>query len=510
MRRAAGAAAVLVLAGLSFFGASCSRPPDGSKVASSPTENSSEDTGKEAKWEIADVPHPSDVVTAPWLGDLTGMIERRVIRVLTVHSAGQFYLQGGQERGITKEFARRFEKFINKQYGNKKTRVYIALIPVARDELILGLNSGRGDLVMASLSITPEREQLVDFSAPVTRPLNEILVTGPSAPALASIDDLAGETVYVRKSSSYRESLQELNEKLQAAGRKPVELEYVDESLEDDDLIEMVNSGLLPWAVVDDYKLQMWEGVFTELRAREDIVLRSGGRIAWAFRKNSPELAKAVNTFLKSNRQGTLVGNVLIKRYVTEFDWAQNALSSEDYARFEGLLDVFRKYGQMYEIDHMLLAAQGYQESRLQQSARSAAGAVGIMQILPTTAADPNIGITGIEKPDANIHAGTKYLAFLRNRYFSDPDIDPVNQTLMSLAAYNAGPRRMINLRNKAAKLGYNPNIWFDNVELVAASDVGQEPVQYVARIFKYYLAYRYAMRTLERREAAREEAGIE
>ena len=453
--------------------------------------------------------HLTEEVFEPWTGDLDGMVQRRVIRVLTVYSPGHFYLEQGQPKGMNKEYARGLEKFINQRLPRKHPRVHVATIPVARNELIPALLSGRGDLVMAGLSITEERKQLLDFSIPVSKPINEILITGPSAPALESIDELAGKTVFVRHSSSYRESLEELNKVFFQADKKPVDIELIDESLEDEDLIEMVNSGLLPWAIVDDYKPRMWQDVFSNVQPRSDIVLRSGGLIAWAFRKESPELAATVNEFLKNNRQGTMIGNVLIKRYITDFDWAKNALSAEDFMRFEGLANLFRKYGDKFSIDYLLAAAQGYQESRLDQSARSGAGAVGVMQLLPSTARDPNINVADIHEVENNIHAGMKYLDFLRGRYFSDPDIDRLNQTLMALAAYNAGPSRMINLRNKAKKLGYDPNIWFDNVELVAATDVGQEPVRYVANIFKYYIAYLYSIKAMEQRNAAREEAGI-
>lgn len=452
----------------------------------------------------------TDEFLQPTLGDLDAMEQKRLIRVLTVYSVGHYYLDQGQAKGFIPEIVRLFEKFINKKAARNKIKIHLVTIPVARDKLIPALLEGRGDLIMASLSITPERQEIMDFSIPVSKPVSEILVTGPEAPGLDSIEDLAGQEIYVRQSSSYRESLDELNAGFVEAGRKPIRIETIAETLEDDDLIEMVNAGLLPWAIVDDYKLQMWKDVFSDVRARPDIVFREEGEIAWAFRKNSPLLAAAVNEFLKDNKEGTLVGNTLINRYVVDFDWSKNALSRADYDRFEKLLETFRKYGEDYEIDYLLAAAQGYQESRLDQSARSAAGAVGIMQILPSTAADPNVSVNDIHLAENNINAGMKYLDFLRSRYFSDPEINHFNQTLMALAAYNAGPARMINLRAKAEKKGYDPNVWFDNVELVAASDVGREPVQYVANIYKYYIAYSNAIRNLAARDAARQEVGIE
>ncbi len=446
----------------------------------------------------------------PWTGDLDAMEERRVIRMLTVYGVGRYYLDGAQEKGLVKEAARLLEKFVNQRLKRRNILVQVVVIPVARDRLIPALLEGRGDIVVASLSITPEREEIVDFTIPSSKPLSEILVTGPAAPALDSIDGLSGQTVYVRHSSSYRESLEALNRRFEQAGMAPVVIAPASELLEDDDLVEMVNSGMLPWAVVDDYKMVLWKDAFENLVPREDIVFREGGRIAWAIRKQSPGLQQLLDDFLRKNREGTLIGNTLKNRWLRDFDWAGNALAQEDFERFNNLRPLFEKYGDMYGIDPLLVAAQGYQESKLDQRARSAAGAIGVMQMLPATARDTNVGIPDIHTADANIHAGVKYLDFLRDRYFDTLDDDDINKTLLALATYNVGPRRMINLRNRAGKLGYNPDVWFGNVEVVAAKQVGGEPVRYVANIYKYYLSYRLSQHQVLLHREARERVGIE
>ncbi|MEM1112181.1 MAG: transporter substrate-binding domain-containing protein [Pseudomonadota bacterium] len=445
----------------------------------------------------------------PWTGDLEGMEERRAIRVLTVYSVGRYYLDEAQEKGLVYEMFKEYEKYLNDQLGKKHLKVYVVFIPVARDELIPALLEGRGDVVAASLSITPERLQDIDFTRPTSKSVSEVLVTGPSAPALASITDLSGKTLFVRQSSSYRESVEELNRAFAEQGKAAVAIEPLSELLEDDDLIEMVNSGMLPWAIVDDYKTQLWDGVFNDITIRDDIVFREGGQIAWGIRKESPQFKASLDNFLKSHRQGTLFGNILINRYIRDFDWAANALADDDYGRLEELADVFRNYGEQYGIDYLMVAAQGYQESRLRQDARSAAGAVGVMQLLPSTARDPNVGISDISTVEPNIHAGVRYLDFLRERYFSDPEISDRDRTLLALAAYNAGPSRMIKMRREAENAGYDPNVWFDNVEVIAAKRIGRETVQYVANIYKYYLAYRLVAEQKLEREIARAEAGI-
>ena len=443
------------------------------------------------------------------LGDLDMMEEARVIRLLTVYGPGRYYLDGPNAEGIVAEMATLFEEFINKRLGTKTLKVNVVVIPVARDQLIPALLAGKGDLVSAGLTITEERGKEVDFSIPSSKPMSEILVTGPSAPPLESIEGLSGQTLYLRESSSYRESAEALNERLLAAGRAPVKIHYMSELLEDDDLIEMVNGGLLPWAIVDEYKPQLWEGVFNDIVVRDDIVFREGGRLAWAMRKDSPLLKQAVDEFLKNNREGTLIGNILRNRYIRDFDWAANALKDEDYDRFRQLESIFKQYGEQYGVDYLLAAAQGYQESRLDQSVRSHAGAIGVMQLLPTTAADPKVGIEDIDRVESNIHAGIKYLDYLRSRYFDDPAISRLDKTLLALAAYNAGPSRMINLRADAEAAGYDPNVWFDNVEVIAAQEIGRETVQYVSNIFKYYLSYRMVATQELNRLEAREEAGI-
>ncbi len=446
----------------------------------------------------------------PWTGDLDGMAERRVIRILTIYASGTYFLDGPEERGITYEFFKMFEKELNESLDRGHLKVHVLFVPVLRDMLLPMLVKGRGDIAAASLTITPEREQLVDFSNPVAKNVSEILVTGPSAPSIESLDDLGGQVVMVRQSSSYRESLELLNERLSREGKPLVELHDASELMEDSDLLEMVNSGMIPWVVVDSYKAKLWADVFTSLIVRDDLVLRSGGKVGMAIRKNNPQLMAFMNEFVKTHKQGTLLGNILMKRYMNSTDWTKNALAQVDYQRFLDLEALFDNYGRQYGFDYLMVAAQGYQESRLDQKAKSSAGAIGIMQLLPSTAADPNVGISDISTAESNIHAGVKYLDFIRKRYFSDPTMDLQNQTLFALAAYNAGPARVRGLRAKAADMGLDPNIWFSNVEVVAAKEIGRETVQYVANIYKYYLAYSLSTLNMTARANERAAHGLE
>lgn len=426
-----------------------------------------------------------------WTGDLDGMVKRRMIRVLVVHNKMMFFIDKGKIRGLTYETLLNFEKYINKKLKTGTRKIKVVFIPVPRDKLLPWLAEGRGDIAVANLTITKERKKKVDFTNPVYRGVEEILVSGPAAPPVDSIASLSGKEVHVRSSSSYYESLVQLNIQLSKQGKPPVKIVAASEYLEDSDLLEMVNAGLIPMVVVDDHKAKFWAQIFDQIKLHKDIVLNNGGKIAWSIRKNSPGLKKIANEFIRKNKKGTLLGNILFNRYLVRNKWAREALSDEEIKKFEGLKTLFQKYSDKYEFDYLMMAALAYQESGLDHSRRSHVGAIGIMQMLPTTAADKNVGIPEIQLLENNIHAGIKYLRFLRDRYFSDPAIDDLNQNLFAFAAYNAGPAKVRRLRKEAKKAGLDPNVWFGNVEVIAAKRIGRETVQYVGNIYKYYIAYR-------------------
>jgi membrane-bound lytic murein transglycosylase MltF len=256
----------------------------------------------------------------------------------------------------------------------------------------------------------------------------------------------------------------------------------------------MVNAGLLPLTVVDSHLARFWSQVLDDLKVHETLAVRTGGEIAWAIRKESPQLKQVLNEFVRGHKKGTAFGNILFNRYLRSTKHARNSVAPEDLRRFRQAVELFREYGKQYDFDWLLVAAQAYQESRLDQSLRSPAGAIGVMQVLPRTAAGPPINIRGIEQLENNIHAGVAYLRHLRDDYFDDPQIDPFNQQLFAFASYNAGPARIAGLRKKAKAMGLNPNQWFQNVEVVAAREIGRETVDYVAHILMYYVAYERAV----------------
>jgi len=438
------------------------------------------------------------IARRPWTGDFDAMVKRRIIRVLVPHSKTMYFVESGQPRGILYEAFKAFEDELNKKRGNLK--VNVVFFPTTREKLVPDLLAGLGDIIAAGFTITPERDKIVDFAIPTTtKPISEIVVTGPQSPQLASLDDLAGKDVFVRKSSSYWDHLEQLNARFKKEGKAAIVLRPAPEDLEDEDLLEMLNAGLFGIAVVDDYKLEIWSKIYPKIKARPDLAVSSGGELAWAFRPNSPQLKSALDAFLKTHRQGTMFGNTLVKRYLGSTKFVLNARSPEELKKFQTVVDLFRKYAGKYDVDFLLMMAQGYQESRLDQKVKSQVGALGVMQVMPATGKELAVG--DVTELEPNIHAGVKYMRFMIDRYYKDEPMTPVNKGLFTFASYNAGPARVRQLRQEAGRRGLDPNVWFNSVEIVAAEKIGAETVNYVSNIYKYYITYRLVVEDMERQK---------
>src|SRR5882672_21030 len=427
--------------------------------------------------------HQLDITLATedkFAGDFEQMLERRRIRVLVPYSRTLFFNDKGTQRGMTADAMREFEQYLNRKYAKRlKSRpLTLYIIPTTRDELIDDVAQGFGDIAAGNLSVTERRLETVDFAClPEVGGVNEVIVTGPKSPPLATIDDLAGKTVHSRHSSSHYATLVELNERFVAAGKPPIKIIPLPDALEDEDRLEMLNAGLLEVLVLDDWKAKAWAQVLPKIRVREDLTLKRDVKIGWAIRKNSPQLEVEIEAYM---RQAHKVTRLETRRQLAaaRIRFLRNNSTSAEFKRFEATIALFRKYGARYGFDPIMLAAQGYQESRLQQEVRSPVGAIGIMQVMPATGTD--LGVGDITQAEANIHAGTKYMSQLMTRYFPDARFSESDRPLFAFASSNAGPGRIAQLRREAEKRGLDPNRWFNNVELVAADKIGPETVTYV------------------------------
>jgi membrane-bound lytic murein transglycosylase MltF len=453
---------------------------------------------------FAEQPHAIELPTrdAAWTGDLDGMIERQRVRVLVVESRTNYFLDGAIPRGLSYDAARSFEQQLNQ--GRKgPIRVEVVFVPTRPDDLIPALLEGRGDVAAANLTITPERSAQVDFGPAWLRGVRELVVTGPSSPPLATLDDLAGKEVYVRRSSSYFESLTRINDSYGPLHPK-IKIREVPETLQEEDLLEMLDAGLIPLTVVDDHLAKFWLQVLDHITVRDDLAVHEGGEIAWAFRKDSPKLRAAIEAFEKSHRVGTTIANLKLREYLRSTQHLKNATTATHERRFREVAAYFQSYGKQYGFDWLLMTAQGFRESGLDQNVKSPVGAIGVMQLMPPTGTAMQVG--DIHEAENNIHAGIKYMRTMLDVYFKDAPMDDLNRALFAFASYNAGPGRIAQLRREAEKTGLDPNVWFRNVETVAARRIGQETVRYVRDIYKYYVAYRLTSDFQAERERARRE----
>ena len=498
--RGAGLLAIL-LATLLASACSGKQPEPGADVSA--TTDADEDVLPVPEYVSALPEDLRTLLNEPYAGDLDGMIKRRMIRIGVAFNRTNYFVDKGVQRGSSYEYGKLMEEKLNENLKTGNMKIHFWFVPLPRDQLLPALVAGKVDFVQAQLTVTPERQQIVDFTNPTRENVSEVVVTGPGAPPIASVDDLSGKQVFVRKTSSYYQSLLALNQKLQAAGKAPVDIVAAPENLEDDDLLEMVNAGLIRITVVDNFMADFWKQVFTDLAVHDGVTVRTGGTLAVAIRKDSPELKAALNKVIDKYGLGTAFGNTIEKRYLQNTKYVKNATSEAERRKFLQLTELFKKYGDQYDLDYLLMAAQGYQESRLDQGVKSPVGAIGVMQLMPATGKELDVG--DIRQLEPNIHAGVKYIRYVEDQYFRDEPMTDLDKGLFAFASYNAGPARIRQLRREAGERGLDPNVWFGNVELIASERIGRETVTYVSNIYKYYVAYRLVMEARDQRSAAKE-----
>jgi membrane-bound lytic murein transglycosylase MltF len=441
----------------------------------------------------------------PWAGDFDRMTERRMIRVLVPYSRTLYFNDKGRERGLTAELVRDFEQYVNRKLKTGKRPITVYLIPTTRDKLLPKLVDGLGDIAAGNLTVTDERLREVDFVTQTDRkPVAEIVVSGAKGPAITSVDDLAGQSVHVRQASSYYESLVALNARLRSEGKSEVNIRLVPDALEDEDMMEMANAGLIDVLIVDDWKAKLWAQILPKLKVNDKVFVREGGHVGWAIHKDRPKLAQIIRDFDSEYARKPGIYEYRLKRAMQQVKQLKDPSQSADWKRFEQTIALFRRYGERYGFDPLMLAAQGYQESQLNQNAKSQVGAIGVMQIMPATGAELKVGDIHVTEP--NIHAGAKYMDILMTKYFPDAHFSEGNRPLFAFAAYNAGPGNIARMRALAVKRGLDPDKWFNNVEVVVAEKIGIETTTYVRNIYKYYVTYKLTLEAQETRRRALDE----
>ena len=345
-------------------------------------------------------------------GDLDVMIKGRNIRALVLYNRAGFFYVDGRPQGIYYEAMRVFEQFVNETLHTKQ-HIQVTFIPVRPEDAQAALLQGVGDVLAYAVGVTPDREKQVAFSIPIQTDVKQVLVTGKNFGQLTSLADMGGKKIYVNPLSTYYENLEKVNESLEKQGKPTILIKIADKNLLDEDLMEMVNAGILPATVTIQERAALWANVFPNIVTYPNVVVAQQEDLAFAMRKDSPKLKEMLDKFVKTHSVGTSFGNTIMRRYLQNTHWIKNPASEADIKKFNETVVFFKKYSSQYGFDYLMIVAQGYQESMLNQAARNH-DAVGILQVDIRTAAAPPINIPDISTVENNIHAGVKVLLRLR------------------------------------------------------------------------------------------------
>ena len=449
----------------------------------------------------------SDRINAPFIGDLDKIKQRRILRVLVSYNRTNFFHTTKGDRGIEHDLMKEFEKYINRGPRKERYKTHIVFLARPFDSLITDLKNGYGDIAASGLTITPERASYVDFTDPYITNITEILISNKDNPAPTSLQELSGKQIIVVANSSYIIHIEKMNQALGRLGLPAIEIIKADPLLEAEDILEMVNAGLFDYTVVDNHVAEIYQNIFPKIRIQKEFIFHYGGNIAWAINQDLPQLKQTLNNFIsRYARPGKFLGNTLYKKYFKNPYWIKQPLSLTALDETPCLEYYFDKYATFYDFDWYLIASQAYKESGLKQNLVSRANAVGIMQIKPSTARSKIVNIPNIKDLENNIHAGIKYLAFIRDFYFDKPEYSEEDKINFTLAAYNAGPGRIRKLQRMAEARGLDPHKWHYNVEVMARQDIGQETVNYVTKIQKTKIALKLSKELAVRKHQLKEE----
>jgi membrane-bound lytic murein transglycosylase MltF len=417
------------------------------------------------------------------LGDLDRVVKARYLRVLTTKNPYDYFVNHGEMKGVQYEMAREFVAELNRKYVKPgELKIAFEMIPLDFDQLMPMLNAGKGDIIAVGMTRTSQRDSRAAFTVPYQY-ADDVIVTRAE---LAS-QPWRGKTFAVQKGSSYLEALSR-------GGKAEVRIQEAPANLNAENMMELVSLKGADYTLVNSYWAAKLSKRFSNLAVLNEKPFRKRVAIRWAVRKRSPRLLRELNAFIPKVRNGTLLGNTFGHKYFDDlsrlnsiyFDTAAQRISQYDAP--------LKKYAKEFGFDWRLLDAQCLQESRFDQGIVNPWGAIGLFQIKQATADEPYVDvgpIRGAENFDNNIHAGVKYLAWLKKSFFdSQKDLADEEKLRMMLAAYNAGPTRVQEAIAKAKEMGLDPNLWFRNVELAMLELGAPEPVIYVSEINKHYVGY--------------------
>ncbi|MEX0721059.1 MAG: transporter substrate-binding domain-containing protein [Balneolaceae bacterium] len=391
-------------------------------------------------------------VTEPVQKDLAQIKETGVLRMITSYSSGSYFLHKGIQVGFEYELIKEFTK-----ENDLALEVIIAGPEESPYDL---LNSGKGDVIAASYTITPERRKIVDFSRPYNMVDQLIVVADDLGYEPKSITELKDLPITVRRNSSYYVRLKELQEE-----GFPVTINVVPEDMDTESVLFQVSDGTYKATVADNNIFEAGSKYMSGLVKGPLIAERD--TIAWAVRKNAPDLKNQMNKFLYQHFRFSENGapkrsaflNVLRKKYFEGGTQIANYFNPYQGEQDQfGIISPFdhliQTVANEHDLDWVMLSSVAAQESKFNPSSVSWAGAVGVMQVLPRFS---EISSDSLLIPEINIREGAKILSEHLNHYSY---MDSTNQWSFALAAYNAGSGHLADARRLAIDHNDDPNEW--------------------------------------------------
>jgi len=434
-----------------------------------------------------------------WSGSYPEMIDRGEIRVAAPYDRTIYVSDKGVQRGLAVEVSKGLAKWINAKYvGQKKGKsISIKLVPVIAPDLLNSLTSGRADIAIGDIGLYEPIPNFQHFIVNHTsRDGQEVLVTGPSSPPLLKIADLSGQTVYGSRNTNFQKTFSSLNKELKRDGKLPINLASPLGDLDDEDLLEMLNSGLISYVTVADWKFKLWQSVYKNITMHADLSVQDSGWVGWAVRSTNRDLNDDLIGFYQSDDFVKSLTAFRQEDYKHHLKGLKDPIDKTAWARFESMRPLFNRFGAEYKLNPLFIASLGFQETLLNQSSVSAVGAIGVMQLMPATGI--SLGVGDIHLLEPNIHAGADYMNQLISKYFPDVQFEGNNRSLFAVASYNIGPNNVAKARAQAKELGFDPNRWFGNVEFIATERMGYEPMIYVRNVYKYYMSYRLKLKEIQ------------
>ena len=427
-----------------------------------------------------------------WIGDFDQLKEKRAIRILVTVSNPDFFIDGFRKYGFAPPLIKEFQDYLNNEVLNQ-TFMRAIIIPTSRSTIIDRLASGYGDVAMANLTITPERQKKVDFALPIATGVKEIIVAASGSPVLKNLEDLSGKSVHTRSFSSYHEHLVRLNKKFERQGVAPVNIVLVNDEIEDDYLLSIAAEGLISYMVLDHRKMELWQDVYDNVVPYPNLAIDFDGEIAWVVRKNNPKLLKIVSDFCQIKQDRFIDYEKLRKSTLEEFVHFSN-LEESNVDKLKKLYPYFKKAGDEFSLPPLFLSAIAFEQSAFSAKKVGRYGELGVMQLAPF------IEREFLDRPDQSenttfmhIRAAAKYLAFLRDEKFGDLAKDPSQQLFFVLAAYFNGPEKINQMRWITGEMGKNKDKWFNEVNVTVSRLIGRETVRAVRNVALYWLSYKMA-----------------